>query len=112
MIAAIRRDNPLKKDLSDKEVFLDFLKNQPVDQQLSIDCWKKLQSQLAKYSKYYPKYEEIYSILKRIINFSKIKTGELRNVNDAEKAAVNQFGAIRINSEEFIKKYEENFLKK
>ena len=112
MIAAIRKDMPWNEDLTDEEIFLDFIKNQPVDQQLSIDCWNRLQSQVAKYSKDYPKYEEIYGILRRIIRLSKIKSGDISNINNAEKAAVNQLGAIRTNSKEFIEKYEENFQKK
>ncbi len=83
-----------------------------MDQELSIDCWIKLQSQVAKYSKDYPKYEEIYVILKRIIRFSKMKSGDISNINIAEKAVVNKFGAIRTNSTEFIEKYKEIFLKK
>lgn len=112
MIAAIRKDMPWNKDLTDEKIALDYIKNMPVGQELSIDCWIKLQSQLAKYSKDYPKYEEIYGILKLIIRFSKIKSGDISNINNMEKAVINQFGAIRSNSTEFIKNYEENFLKK
>ena len=109
MIASLRKEMPWNKDLTDEKIFLDFIKNQPMDQQLSIDCWIKLQSQVAKYSKDYTKYEEIYGILKRIIRFSKIKSGDISNINDAEKAVVNQSGAIRINSKDFIEKYEKVF---
>ena len=111
MIAAFRKDMPWNIDLSDQEIILDHFKNMPVHQELSIECWNKLQSQLAKYSKDYPKYEEIYCILRRIIKFSKIKSGEINNANIAEQAAVNQLGAIRSNSMEFINYFEKNFIK-
>lgn len=107
--AALRRDMPWKKDLSDEEITLDMLKNRSIDQEISIECWAKFQSELAKYPKVYPKYVEAYSILNRLIKFSIIKSQGMKKIDTAEKAAIFRFDAIRLNSEDFIKKYEEYF---
>jgi len=109
MIAAMKKGNPLKESFSDEEIALDEIKNISMDNEISIECWNKLHLQLAKYPNEYSKYEVIYGILKRIIRYSKIKSGEINTLNIAEMASANVLGAIRLNSEDFIKKYEEYF---
>ena len=110
MLAAIRKDMPWNNELSDEDIVIDYFKNMPIEQELSFECWNKLQSQIAKYSKDYEKYEELYNTLEYIMRHSKSKSKFMVNKEIAEKAAINQFSAIRINSEKFIKKYEEFFV--
>ena len=112
MIDLLRKEMPNKNDLSDKDIFLNFFKNMPLDEQVSVSFWKDSGAKLAKFKKEYSKVNPLYVTLARLIQFSRIKKGEIKPENQATFHAVHQFDAIRINSEEFIKLYEEAFSKK
>lgn len=108
-IEAARKDMPWNQDLTDKELALDNFKNQPVDKRIATDCWSKLQYLVAKYPNEYSQYGELYGLLISIIRYSKIKSKEINNANIAEITMAGQFGAIRSNSELFIRKHEQYF---
>jgi hypothetical protein len=108
LLNAIKEEMPWNKNKSDIDIFIDFIKNTPVNHIIKISCWEQYNSKAARYHSDHKNYKELYDILLNIIRYSRIKSGELK-ANNAELFYVNQHGAIRISVELFLEKFKNLF---